>query len=567
MSSDFALQAKAAYQASIACYLYEQAAFYAQRLLSESPGNGEALFMLGEALYRSGELTRAHFYLNQAVDQLKPEGRYLLGKVCGELGQWEEAYRVLEPNSASHAPSIYLLGVVLERLERSSEAADAFARCLQISPIMWAAFTRFSGLAPEACKTTVATERFAAGVFTEEGVGQTTVKLAEVNKRLPPKLAPPTSVSLARVLQGFGAALHANHLREGPAAVNAILGKLPKCHAESALGRGLLAQAYNDSGEYMKAESQFIELVKADPLHTCSISSAVPTSENCTCCNFLEIHSSVLWQLRRELELAQLAARALNLRKTNAATWVTLGNCFSLQKDNDAAVKFFRRATQICPTHSSAYAVLGLELAAREKLDKAQESFSRSVALNPRNYVAWWGQGNVLMSQEEYSSAYAHYSRAAELNRHSSALQASLGVAAAALNSPGDAKTHFSASAAMNPENVFALYNCGQIELAQGKLDSAKEYLEKAKALAPKEPAVHFLLGKVFASNGEDPNKALCAFDAALDLHKESKDQHIVRQSIDALQPGRPQSRLSIAPPVNTRRARRPSSSIGARRT
>ena len=567
--SDFALQTKAAYQVSMASYLHEQAAFYAQRLLSESPGNPEALFMLGEALYRSGELTRAHYYLNQAVEQLKPEGRYLLGKVCSELGQWEEAYRVLEPNSASHAPSIYLLGICLERLDRPTEAADAFARCLQISPIMWAAFTRFSALAPEASKTTVATERFAAGIFTEEGVGQTTVKLGDAGKRLvAPKLAPPTSVSLTRVLQGFGAALHANHLREGPAAMNAILGKLPKIHAESPLGRGLLAQAYNDSGEYLKAETQLVELCKVDPLHTCSISTAVPSSENCSCCNYLEIHSSVLWQLRRELEIAQLAARALNLRRTNAATWVTLGNCFSLQKDNDAAVKFFRRATQICPNHPSAYALLGLEFAAREKLDKAQEAFSRAVALQPRNYVAWWGQGNVLMSQEEFSSAYAHYSRAAELNRHSSALQASLGVAAAALSSPADARTHFSAAAAMNPENVFALYNCGQIDLSQGKLESARDYLEKAKALAPKEPAVHFLLGKVFAANGEDPNKALCAFDAALDLHKESKDQHIVRQSIEALQPGRPQagSRLSIAPPVNTRRTRRPSSSIGTTR-
>jgi len=136
------------------------------------------------------------------------------------------------------------------------------------------------------------------------------------------------------------------------------------------------------------------------------------------------------------------------------------------------------------------------------------------------------------------------------------------------LGSAGDARTHFCAAAAMNPENVFALYNCGQIDFSLGKIDSARDFLEKAKSLAPKEPSVHFLLGKIFAASGCESNKALCAFDAALDLHKESKDQHIVRQIIEALQPGRPPAggRLSIAPPVNPRRTRRPSSSIGVNR-
>lgn len=51
----------------------------------------------------------------------------------------------------------------------------------------------------------------------------------------------------------------------------------------------------------------------------------------------LEVYSTVLWHLRREVELAHLAQRAVALDRLSPAAWCAVGNCFSLHKVRQAA--------------------------------------------------------------------------------------------------------------------------------------------------------------------------------------------------------------------------------------
>lgn len=46
----------------------------------------------------------------------------------------------------------------------------------------------------------------------------------------------------------------------------------------------------------------------------------------------LEAYSTVLWHLRREVDLAHLAQEAVALDRRSPYAWIALGNCFSLQK-------------------------------------------------------------------------------------------------------------------------------------------------------------------------------------------------------------------------------------------
>ena len=46
----------------------------------------------------------------------------------------------------------------------------------------------------------------------------------------------------------------------------------------------------------------------------------------------LEVYSTVLWHLGREVELAHLAQAAVALDRLSPAAWCAVGNCFSLHK-------------------------------------------------------------------------------------------------------------------------------------------------------------------------------------------------------------------------------------------
>ncbi len=61
----------------------------------------------------------------------------------------------------------------------------------------------------------------------------------------------------------------------------------------------------------------------------------------------MDIYSSVLWHLRRESTLSYLAHRLAADAPMAPETWVVAGNCFSLQKEHDQAIKFFERAIQV----------------------------------------------------------------------------------------------------------------------------------------------------------------------------------------------------------------------------
>lgn len=46
----------------------------------------------------------------------------------------------------------------------------------------------------------------------------------------------------------------------------------------------------------------------------------------------LEVYSTVLWHLKREVDLSHLAQRAVELDRRSPHAWAIVGNCFSLQK-------------------------------------------------------------------------------------------------------------------------------------------------------------------------------------------------------------------------------------------
>jgi anaphase-promoting complex subunit 3 len=232
----------------------------------------------------------------------------------------------------------------------------------------------------------------------------------------------------------------------------------------------------------------------------------------------------------------------LGEKKTTGSVWVVLGSAFSLTKDHEAAIKMFRRGVQVAPFKSSIYSMLAYEYVAREKLDKAQDALARALELNPRNYAALWLAGNISINQEEWQAGYSYLGRAVEVNSKHAGLRVSLGQCCVGLGLLGEAKGLYDkmfdgagAAGGSGVAVIAALYEKAKMDFEGKRFSQAKEALEKAKALAPKEPGIHFLLGRVYAALNEDVAKIMCAFDAALELSRDSKEAAAVKTAIEEL--------------------------------
>ena len=58
----------------------------------------------------------------------------------------------------------------------------------------------------------------------------------------------------------------------------------------------------------------------------------------------LELLSTALWHLKDEVELCYLARAAVAEDPRSPEAWCASGNCLSLQKEHDGAIRCFHRA-------------------------------------------------------------------------------------------------------------------------------------------------------------------------------------------------------------------------------
>jgi anaphase-promoting complex subunit 3 len=66
--------------------------------------------------------------------------------------------------------------------------------------------------------------------------------------------------------------------------------------------------------------------------------------------------------LKREVELSHLSQVVVGLDRLSPHTWCVLGNCFSLQKEHETALRYFQRALQLDPGCTYAHTLCGHEV-------------------------------------------------------------------------------------------------------------------------------------------------------------------------------------------------------------
>lgn len=245
----------------------------------------------------------------------------------------------------------------------------------------------------------------------------------------------------------------------------------------------------------------------------------------------MEIYSTTLWHLQQETALSYLAHEVTSADRLSPEAWCVVGNCFSLQKEHDQAVKFFERAVQLDPAFSYAYTLLGHEYVYIEDFTRALSCFRSAVHKDPRHYNAWYGLGMIYYRQEKYDLAEYHLAKAIQINPASAILLCYLGIVQHAQNKTLLALGNMEKASALDDTIPLVKFNKAVVLTAINRNEEALEELTKLKRIAPKESSVYFLMGKVFKKLGQHDN-AMIHLSWAMDLDPKGSN-NLIKEAID----------------------------------
>lgn len=286
--------------------------------------------------------------------------------------------------------------------------------------------------------------------------------------------------------------------------------KIPVHHHHSGWVLCQIGKAYFELCEYKKAKAMFEDIRNLEPWRM----------------EGMEVYSTVLWHMQQETALSALAQDLVDIDKLSPEAWCATGNCFSLQKEHDVAIKFFQRAMQVNPEFAYAYTLLGHEYVLIEELDKALAAFQSAVRINPRHYNAWYGIGMVHYKQEKFSLAGIYYEKALAINPKNSALLCHVAVVKHALKKTASALKILNYAINVEPMNPLCKFHKASVLFASDRHSEALKELNELKQIVPRESLVYFLIGKIHKKLG-GTHIALTNFSWAMDLDPKGTNNHI----------------------------------------
>ena len=287
-------------------------------------------------------------------------------------------------------------------------------------------------------------------------------------------------------------------------------------HRSSSWVQGLLGKAHFELAEYKEAVRYFSNMRTKNP-HRLDLT---------------EYYSTALWHLQEEVELSVLAQELTRVDKSSPQAWCAAGNCFSIQKEHENAIKFFQRAVQVDPTFAYAYTLLGHEYVSIEELDKALSCYRSAVRVDPRHYNAWYGIGLTYYKQERYQLAEIYYRKALAINPQSPILIYHVAVVQHNLQKSEKALETLNTAIKLAPKNPIGKFERASILFSMERYNEALDELNQLKQLVPKESSVFFLIGKVHSKLG-NTHLALMHISWAMDLDPKGANSQIK----DALDP------------------------------
>ncbi|XP_010913871.1 cell division cycle protein 27 homolog B isoform X1 [Elaeis guineensis] len=248
----------------------------------------------------------------------------------------------------------------------------------------------------------------------------------------------------------------------------------------------------------------------------------------------MDIYSTVLYHLEEEMKLSYLAQELISVDRLSPQAWCAMGNCYSLQKDHETAVKNFQRAVHVDSRFAYAHTLCGHEYVALEDFENGIKCYQSALQVDERHYNAWYGLGVVYLRQEKFEFAEHHFRKAFHINPCSSVLMCYLGMALHSLKRDEEALEIMEKAISADKKNPLPMYQKANILSSLERFDEALKELEQLKEYAPRESSVYALMGKIYKRLNVH-EKAMFYFGIALDLKPPAADVATIKSAMEKL--------------------------------
>ncbi|GMH08987.1 hypothetical protein Nepgr_010827 [Nepenthes gracilis] len=297
-----------------------------------------------------------------------------------------------------------------------------------------------------------------------------------------------------------------------------IYQKLPHQHYNTGWVLSQVGKAYFELLDYLEADRAFSLARHASPYSL----------------EGMDVYSTVLYHLKEDMKLSYLAQELISTDRLAPQTWCSLGNCYSLQKDHDTALKNFQRAVQLNSRFAYAHTLCGHEFVALEDFESGIKSYQNALWVDSRHYNAWYGLGIIYLRQEKFEFSEHHFQMAFRINPCSSVIMSYLGTSLHALKRNEEALMIMEKAILADKKNPLPMYQKAIVLVGMEKLDEALEVLEELKEYAPRECSVYALMGKIYKRQNMY-DKAMFHFGLALDLKPSAADVATIKAAIEKL--------------------------------
>ncbi|CAK9149376.1 unnamed protein product [Ilex paraguariensis] len=294
--------------------------------------------------------------------------------------------------------------------------------------------------------------------------------------------------------------------------------KLPHKHYNTGWVLSQVGKMYFESVDYLEADHAFSLARLASPHNI----------------EGMDIYSTVLYHLKEDMKLSYLAQQLISTDRLAPQSWCAMGNCFSLQKDHETALKNFQRAIQLNSRFVYAHTLCGHEYVALEDFENGIKSYQSALRVDARHYNAWYGLGMVYLRQEKFEFSEHHFRMAFQINPHSSVIMSYLGTALHALKKNKLALEMMEKAISADKKNPLPMYQKANILVSLENFDGALEVLEELKEYAPRESSIYALMGKIYKRHNMY-DKAMLHFGLALDLKPSATDVATIKAAIEKL--------------------------------
>ncbi|WWC62030.1 uncharacterized protein I303_104617 [Kwoniella dejecticola CBS 10117] len=263
----------------------------------------------------------------------------------------------------------------------------------------------------------------------------------------------------------------------------------------------IVARCFYEMAEYVQARRVFVKLLELEPYRIQS----------------MDHYSTLLWHLSDPPTLSHLSQTLISIDQESPQAWIATGNCFSLQKDHEEAMRCFRRATQVDPSNAYAWTLCGYEAIEMEEYERALGYFRNAIRGEGRFYNAWYGMGLVYMRTGKIKYAEHHFRRAVEINPTNAVLLCCVGMVLEQSDDVVQAIHFYERAVHFSPTSSMVQFKRIRALVALQRFDDAIALLEPLSEQAPDEANIFFLLGKCYLRK-DRRSEATIAFTTAREL-------------------------------------------------